>query len=395
MKIAYFDCSSGISGDMCLGALIHAGADFPELVSRLSLLPVSGYRIFAGPSLKNGIKTTGVFVDPGESHPHRHLNEILTIISSSSLSLDIKEKSSAIFTRLAEAEGEVHGLPADKVHFHEVGGIDAIIDIVGSVICLSLLEVDQVISSPLPMGHGFVECAHGRIPLPAPAAQLLLKGVPVYGIDIEGELVTPTGAGIISTLAAKFGPCPAMIPNAVGFGAGTKDFAIPNILRVTIGECASASQNERVTVIEATIDDMNPEIFTHLWDQIFFAGAVEMFYTPVQMKKGRPGILLTVLCLTPDREKVLAVIFRETSTLGVRFHEEERFCCPREIVQVQTKFGEVKVKIGSFDKAVNIAPEFEDCRAIAVKHHVSLKEIYQEALIAAKGLINKGEENGN
>ncbi|MDD2496555.1 MAG: nickel pincer cofactor biosynthesis protein LarC [Desulfitobacteriaceae bacterium] len=389
MKSAYFDCASGISGDMCLGALVHAGASFPELVSQLSLLPVKGYRIFSGPVFKNNIKATGIHVDPGENHAHRHLKDILHIINGSSLPAQVKEKSARIFVRLADAEGEVHGISSDKVHFHEVGAVDAIVDIVGTVICLSLLGIERIVASPLPMGHGFIKCAHGLIPIPAPATQALLKEVPVYGVDIEGELVTPTGASIITALADSFGPQPAMHVNTVGLGAGSRDYGIPNILRVSIGTSSTLSQAEHIEVLETTTDDMNPEFFTYLWDQVFAEGALEMFFTPIQMKKGRPGTLLTILCLASNRDKILSVLYRETTTLGVRVRKEDRFYCQRKILSVATRFGKVKVKVGSFEDTANIAPEFEDCRDLALKHKVPLKLIYQEALCETKALLIK------
>ncbi|MGI6066829.1 MAG: nickel pincer cofactor biosynthesis protein LarC [Bacillota bacterium] len=389
MKTAYFDCASGISGDMCLGALVHAGASFPELVSQLSLLPVKGYRIFSGPVFKNNIKATGIYVDSGESHVHRRLKDIIHIINSSALPASVKEKSAEIFYRLAEAEGTVHGISPEQVHFHEVGAVDAIIDIVGTVICLSLLGIEKVSASPLPMGHGFVQCAHGRIPIPAPATQALLKEIPVYGVDIEGELVTPTGASIITTLADSFGPHPAMKVNSVGLGAGSCDYGIPNILRVSIGTVNSLAASEPIEVLETTTDDMNPEFFTYLWDQVFAEGALEMFFTPIQMKKGRPGTLLTILCLASNKNKILSVLFRETSTLGVRIRKEDRIYCQRKILPVTTRFGEVKVKIGTFEDTPNIAPEFEDCQMLALKHKVPLKTIYQEALCETRTMLSK------
>ena len=339
MKTAYFDCASGISGDMCLGALVHAGVSFPELVSQLSLLPIKGYRIFSGPVFKNNIKATGISVDPGENHTHRHLKDILHIIDGSSLSTPIIEKSARIFSRLAEAEGEVHGISPEKVHFHEVGAVDAIVDIVGTVICLSLLGIERIVASPLPMGHGFIKCAHGLIPIPAPATQALLKEVPVYGVDIEGELVTPTGASIITALADSFGPQPAMHVNTVGLGAGSRDYGIPNILRVSIGTSNTLAQAEPIEILETTTDDMNPEFFTYLWDQVFAEGALEMFFTPIQMKKGRPGTLLTILCLASDRDKILSVLYRETTTLGVRVRKEDRFYCQKNPYRCHSFWG--------------------------------------------------------
>ncbi|MEL7566024.1 MAG: nickel pincer cofactor biosynthesis protein LarC [Dehalobacterium sp.] len=390
MKTAYFHCSSGISGDMCLGALINGGADFNILKQQLSLLPLDNYEITYNKVLKNGISVGKFNVSYHDNHPHRHLSDIIGIINNSSLAPEIKKKSIDIFTCLANAEAKIHGTTPEKIHFHEVGAVDAIIDIVGTVICLSLLKVGKIISSPLPMGHGFITCAHGMLPLPAPATREILKGIPQYGIDIEGELVTPTGAAIIATLAHSFGQLPEMKIDAYGYGAGTKEYSIPNILSVSLGDSSSKSQliNEEVTVVETSLDDMNPEIFSYLWEIIFTSGALDMYITPIYMKKGRPGSLITVLCQTENIDTIVNTLLKETSSLGVRIHKESRRCCHRKKLTVQTKFGAIGVKIGFLDGIANLAPEYNDCQNIAKMHRVPLKEVYFEALAEAKKMLS-------
>jgi len=386
MRTAYFHCSSGISGDMCLGALIHGGADFKILKQQLSLLPLDNYEITYTTEIKNGISVGKFNVLYTENHPHRHLSDIISIINASALAPEIKKKSIDIFSCLAQAEAKIHGTTLEKIHFHEVGAVDAIIDIVGTVICLSLLKVDMIISSPLPMGHGFITCAHGTLPLPAPATREILKGIPQYGIDIEGELVTPTGAAIIATLAHSFGQLPEMKVDSYGYGTGTKEYSIPNILTVSLGRSKPEARltHEEVTIVETSLDDMNPEIFSYLWEVIFSLGALDMYITPIYMKKGRPGSLVTVLCRNEDVEKITSTLLKETSSLGVRIRLESRHCCPRKKIIVQTKFGEVSVKIGFLEGIANLAPEYDDCRNLSKMHHVSLKEVYLEALVEAK-----------
>ncbi len=386
MKIAYFHCASGISGDMCLGALLHAGADFEQLKHQLALLPVKEYEIFYHPVLKNNISAGQFTVVSAKDQPHRQLKDIVDMIHDSSLPPEIQNKSLAVFYRLAEAEAKVHGTSIDKIHFHEVGAIDGIIDIVGTIICLSLLKIEQVISSPLPVGYGFISCAHGLLPLPAPATREILKGIPQYGIDVEGELVTPTGASLIATLAQSFGPFPKMLVDTVAYGAGTKEYTIPNLLAITIGRDNHIDGlfREEIDMIETPVDNMNPEYFSHLWETIFSLGALDLYLTSIYMKKGRPGTLLTVLCQPEHSEFIMATILQETSSLGVRIRKESRRCCPRRKVTVNTKFGQVGIKVAAINEMVNFAPEYEDCRQLALMHHVPLKEVYLEAIVAAQ-----------
>lgn len=385
MRIAYFDCFSGISGDMTLGALVSAGVPFDDFRARLAGLGVGGYSLSAETARRSGIAAVSITVHLTEQSVERHLADIEEIISGSELPATVKERSISIFRRLAEAEARVHGTSPDKIHFHEVGGVDCIVDVVGSVLGLEMLGVERVAASPLPAGHGFVECSHGVIPVPAPATLELLRGVPVVPADVEGEMVTPTGAAIITALAAGFGPMPPMRPEAVGYGAGKKEFAgRPNLLRLVVGqEERLVGEATEVAVLEANIDDLNPEIYEHVMARLFAAGALDVYLTPVQMKKGRPAVLLTVLT-APERETQLAnVVLAETTTLGVRFARMRRRCLEREFRRVHTPYGEVSVKLGISDgRVLTASPEYEECRRLAEERGVPLKEVYRAAASA-------------
>ncbi|HDN80528.1 MAG TPA: nickel pincer cofactor biosynthesis protein LarC [Chloroflexi bacterium] len=390
MKIAYFDCFSGISGNMVLGALLDLGLELGALKEALAGLEVSGYEIEARKVLKRHIAGTLVDVKVQEEGVERHLDDILEIIEKSALPEDVKETCGRIFTRLAEAEARVHRVDIKDIHFHEVGGIDAIVDVVGSVVGLKLLGIEEVYSSPLHLGRGFVECAHGKLPVPAPATLELVKGVPVYGRDIEAELVTPTGAAIITTLARGFGPSPAMEIEAIGYGAGHKDLPIPNLLRVSIGRTRRPEEGgyeeDVVIVVEANIDDMNPELYEHVMDKLFEKGALDVFLTPIQMKKNRPAVKLSAIVREADLSGVLDAFFDETTTLGVRLYEVRRKKLSREATVVETKYGKISVKVGKLGSIVkNISPEYEDCRRIASQLGIPLKEVYEEARRAARG----------
>ncbi|MHB8908120.1 MAG: nickel pincer cofactor biosynthesis protein LarC [Syntrophales bacterium] len=383
MKIAYFDCFAGISGDMTLGALIAAGADPALLRERLAGLGVGGYRIEVGKKMAGYIEATDVLVilDDQESRQHRRLPEILEIIRKAELSGRVKETAGEIFRRLAEAEGRVHGHSPEEVHFHEVGAVDAIVDIVGTAVCLEMLGWPKIVASPMPTFHGYVKGAHGVFPLPAPATAEILRGVPWRNLDIEGELVTPTGAAIIREIAAEFGPLPAMSVETIGYGAGKSAFEIPNALRVMIGEEAAASTTPTcVTVIETNIDDLNPQFYENAMERLFAAGALDVFLTPIQMKKNRPGTLLTAIC-DPDRaEAIAAVILEETSTLGVRISRRERICLERRWEEVATEFGVVRIKIGErAGRVITASPEYEDCKKAATVHGVPIRHVHESA----------------
>jgi len=386
MRIAYFDCFAGISGDMTLGALIAAGASADALRERLSALPLSGYGIDVQQVRKRGIAAVDVTVTVNDHDRERRLGDIIELIGSSSLPESVKRRSVRIFERLAEAEAEVHGCPIDHVHFHEVGAVDAIVDIVGAVVCLDLLGVEKVYCSPLPVPHGFVQSAHGTFPLPAPATVELTKGIPVYGVDVEGELVTPTGAAILTGIASVFGPSPAMRIDSAGYGAGKADYPFPNALRVVVGEgdVEPSLTVEPLLTLETNLDDMNPQFYDSVMDSLFAAGARDVFLTPIQMKKNRPATLLRVICRPADSATMTGILFEETSTLGVRRHLMERETLPRSIWEAHTPYGPVRVKSARLpDGRIKAAPEYEDCRRLAEAHSVPLREVYLAAELAA------------
>jgi uncharacterized protein (TIGR00299 family) protein len=384
MKIAYFDCFAGISGDMTLGALIGAGADPDRLRRDLAALGVGGYRIEVGRRIAGYIEATDVRVildDPHHGH-HRHLKEILETIRVTSLSDPVKQTAERIFRRLAAAEGRVHGHPPEAVHFHEVGAVDAIVDIVGTAICLEMLGWPKVVSSPMPTFHGYVKGSHGIFPLPAPATAEILRGVPWRKLDIEGELVTPTGAAIIAEIASGFGPLPAMTIESIGYGAGKSDFGIPNALRVMIGEESVASPGSgRITVIETNIDDLNPQFYEIAMERLFAAGALDVYMSPIQMKKNRPGTLLSVICDPELTESIAAVVLAETSTFGVRISRWERICLDRRWEEVVTEFGAVRIKVGQRNgREIQASPEYEDCKRAATEHSVAIRRVYESAI---------------
>jgi uncharacterized protein (TIGR00299 family) protein len=385
MKIAYFDCFAGISGDMTLGALIGAGADPVRLRDKLAGLGVGGYRIEVGRKIKGPIEATDVRVVLDEPHSphHRRLKEILETIRSANLSDRVKQTAERIFNRLAEAEGRVHGRSPEEVHFHEVGAVDAIVDIVGTAICLEMIGWPKVVAGPMPTFHGYAKGSHGTFPLPAPATAEILRGVPWRKLDIEGELVTPTGAAIITEIASSFGEMPAMTVETIGYGAGKSDFGIPNVLRVMVGEeSVLVPAAQRVTVIETNIDDLNPQFYETAMERLFAAGALDVFLTSIQMKKNRPGTLLSVIC-DPDRaESLAAIVLAETSTLGVRMSPWERVCLDRRWEEVVTGFGTIRIKIGERDgKTITASPEYEDCKQAAAEHDVAIRQVYESAMV--------------
>ncbi|MBN2090152.1 nickel pincer cofactor biosynthesis protein LarC [candidate division KSB1 bacterium] len=385
MKIAYFDCFSGASGNMILGALIDAGLDENLLKLELSKLNISGYQLLTQQTEK--IHIAGIYVDVvlEAEQPERHLADIVEIIQTSSLSKSTKEKSIAIFNRLAIAEAKVHLTTPDRIHFHEVGGVDAIVDIVGSVIGLEKLGIEQVYVSAFPAGHGFVKCAHGRLPLPAPATLELLQGFPIIKYPVAGEFVTPTGAAILTTLGQKVNQLPTFDLVKIGYGAGTKDFPIPNLLRMMIGDLEQTEemQLEFLSLLETNLDDLNPEIYTHLFKLFFEAGALDVYLTPVIMKKNRPGNIFSVLCRPEDSLKMKSLIFTETTTFGLRERMIQRWALHREFKKVSTKWGDVRIKLAKLrGKIIQSAPEFQDCQTIAEKNEVPVKEVYKQAMAA-------------
>lgn len=400
---------------MLLGALLDCGLDFELLKAELAKLGVAGYELSLTRVDRSGIAATKFDVhlhdtSPARAqhahehthahhehhhehhheqhtHEHRSLSAIKHLIASASLSQVVKERAQAIFERLGVAESKIHNVPLESVHFHEVGAVDSIIDIVGVCIGLDALRIERIIASPLHVGSGTFKCAHGTYPVPGPATTELLQGVPIYSGEVAGELVTPTGAAIIATLAESYGPLPMMKVERIGYGAGTRTYPkFPNVLRALIGELAAEAEPTPtiVTVIEANIDDLNAQVFGHLMEQALASGALDIFYTPVQMKKNRPGVLVTLLCQPQDRGQMCELIFRETTTLGVRYRQEQREILRREWTTVATRFGTLRIKVAraADGRVMNYAPEFEDCRAAAEAHQVALREVQAAALKA-------------
>jgi len=386
MKVAYFDCIAGASGDMILGALLDAGLPEATLREQLALLRLADFDLRCRRVDKNGFSAIKVEVLVHDDVPARHLPEIEAIVLNSDLSPTIKEQAVAIFRRLGEVEADIHGTTLEQVHLHELGGIDTIVDVVGTLAGLEALGVERIVVSPLPLGRGFVRGAHGPIPLPAPATMALLKGMPVVGSDLELELVTPTGAVLLSSLAAEFGSIPAMTLEAVGYGAGGRDLLIPNVLRLLLGQQATANSaaTETLSLLETNIDDLNPEIYEYVIARLFDTGALDVFLAPLQMKKNRPATLLRVLCRPNDADMLMAILFAETSTLGVRQQTVLRHCLARWSQIVETPFGPVRVKVASWGEGqVKAAPEYEDCRRLAESSGVPLREVYNAAVQAA------------
>ena len=425
-RVLYFDCFSGISGDMALGALLDAGLPIDDLRRALGSLALGDAHIHADRVLRAGVSATKFSVhehhagsaphshdhdqaagsshraadstehhahdhDHGQvnHHAHRSLPEIFTLIDGSSLSVAARDRAKAMFRRLAEAEAAIHHMPVETVHLHEVGALDSIIDIVGTVYAMEWAGADRIVCSPMNVGGGMVRSAHGHFPVPAPATVKLLGDAPVYGGRAQTELVTPTGALIATTYASSYGPIPAMAIERVGYGAGGRDDPeTPNVLRVLIGREAAPDvqpNGDRVTVLECEIDDMNPQIFGVVMDRLYAAGALEVFYIPVQMKKNRPGTLLTVVAPPAQQAQMADVIFRETTTIGLRHYEVDRECLEREIVSVETPIGAVRFKIARRNgRVVNAVPEFEDCAKLAAAHNLPVKEVQALAVRSYK-----------
>ncbi len=401
MKVLYFDCFSGASGDMIVGALIDAGVPLEEIRGALGSLSIDRDAVWTERVQRGGIGATKFQVrgeDAGEgghhhhhhahggavameTHVHRTLPEIDALIDRSRLSAAGKDRAKALFARLGEVEGTIHGTPAEQVHLHEVGSLDSIVDIVSTVHALELLAPDRIVASALNVGSGTIRSSHGLYPVPAPATVRLLEGVPVYSGTQRAEMVTPTGALLITSYATEFGGIPPMKISTIGYGAGARSFEdTPNVLRVLIGEADTASPSHSVVVIEAEIDDMNPQIFGVVMDKLLAAGALDVFYTPVQMKKNRPGTLLSVIAPPAVREKLTSTIFRETTTIGVRYREMTRECLDRETQTVTTAFGPVRVKVARRNgEILNAAPEFEDCVRLAETSGRSVKDIQAAA----------------
>jgi len=391
LKTAYLDCFSGISGNMLLGACVDAGAPLDGLRKVVDSIGVPGITVVAEKVMRMRIAGTNVRVEVDEDPPHRKLADVVERVRRTDVSDRVKEGSEKVFRLLAVAEARVHGKDSpEKAVFHEVGALDAVADVMGSLWCLESLGVERVVASPVHIGTGTVECRHGVLPVPAPATAYLLEGVPVYSEGIKAELVTPTGAALLKHLAAEFGPVPAMVPLRIGFGCGDRDLKEhPNCLRIYLGETESELFRDQVVTIETNIDDMSPEVFDHLFARCFETGAVDVFIEPIQMKKNRPAWKLSVLA-APEREEAISrLLLAETSTFGVRTTRWERRMLRREVRTVETAFGPVRVKIGTGDGIFKTSPEYEDCRKRADEAKAPLLEIYRAAEAAARETVRR------
>ena len=397
MKLLYLDCFAGISGDMFLGALLDLGMSEDALRKELSKLKLPGFSISTRRVVKNSVAATKFDVtEEGHhhhEHDHRHYTDIVAMISGSELSETVKRRALSAFRRLGEAEARIHGVPLEQIHFHEVGAIDSIVDIVGACIALELLGIDEVQAAPPPLGSGFVETAHGTLPVPAPATLELLRGMPTQTTSEKVELTTPTGAVLLAEFCTRFGALPAMRVEKIGYGAGTRDSEKkPNVLRVVLGDSKSmsiseAKEEDSVSVIETNIDDMNPQFFGDVMERLLAAGALDVYLTPVQMKKNRPGSLLTLLCEPKHVDCMAELLLTHTTSFGLRIHQAQRRKLSREIVTVVTKFGKIDVKIGRLaGKTVSRSPEFESCKRAAAATGVSVKEVYEEAVRSSGAL---------
>jgi uncharacterized protein (TIGR00299 family) protein len=390
VKIAYFDCFAGASGDMILGALLDAGLPMARLREEIAKLHLSHYALDVEKVVKKGIggSRAQIVIDQDHhDHHHRHLSHIRDIIAASDLDETVKARSTDIFVRLAEAEARVHRSSLEAVHFHEVGAMDAIIDVVGAVVGLAALGIDKIFCSPLHVGSGTIECAHGILPVPAPATAELIKGRPAYSTGVAGELLTPTGAAILTTLSSGFGPMPAMTVGQVGYGAGAADPGIPNLLRVTIGEARDDVGDyavEQTVLIETTIDDMNPQLYDHLMGRLLNEGALDVFLTAVQMKKNRPGTLLSVICKSDAVGTLADILMQETTTIGLRWRVENRIMAAREIRRIDTMHGPVDIKLArSNGRIINLTPEYDDCKRVALEKGLPLKNVLDDVRTAA------------
>ena len=397
MKIAYFDCFSGISGDMTVGALLDAGLKIGTLEKELKKLGLTGYQLEVDKVVKKGISATQFKVRIKEEGVERRFKDFLTIIEKSKLDEEIKKETKKIFFNIAQAESKIHRKDLDKIHFHEIGGLDSIIDITSAVIGIKTLGIEEIYSSALPVGKGFVKCAHGVIPVPAPATLELLKNIPTYSGGIESEMITPTGAGIIGTLAKSFRERPLMKIERTGYGAGEKEFTIPNLLRISIGEKILKDEHSKdgyvsdeAVLLETNIDDMNPEFYDYIMERLFSQGALDAFLIPIQMKKNRPAHMLSIVVYEQNLKEILEVLFSESTTLGVRIREIKRLRLAQQNFIAETKYGKIKVKVGIFKGEIkNIAPEYEDCKKMAKQHQVPLKEVYEETKWSVQQIADK------
>ncbi len=385
-KVLYFDCFSGISGDMTIGALLDLGVDEKMLFDKLNSLNLHGFHLQVTHKQVKGISGTDFNVQLTShksgyhEHVHRNLGGVESIIDMGDLDKEIRELSKSIFMKVALAEAKVHGKHIEEIHFHEVGAVDSIIDIVGAAICITALKPDRIIASPLHLGSGTITCAHGVLPVPAPATVEILQDTPVYSTDIKGELVTPTGAAIIKTIADDFTTFPEMTIRKTGYGTGKKDYGIPNLLRVILGEADTENDTieEKLVMLETNIDDMNPEVYSHLIPLILERGALDVFLSNIIMKKGRPGVLLSVLCKPDQVHRMEEMLFTETTTLGIRRIPVDRTSLERKTMEIETSLGNLKVKAAYRNgELLKVAPEYEECKRIAIEKNLPLKKVYE------------------
>ncbi|MBX7169781.1 MAG: nickel pincer cofactor biosynthesis protein LarC [Pyrinomonadaceae bacterium] len=383
MKILYFDCFAGASGNMILGGLVALGVDEKELVEQINLLDIADFEIEFTTADKSGISATHANVKVPHEHAHRHLHHIEKIINYSRLADSIKQRAIQIFTRLAEAEAKIHGISVQKVHFHEVGAMDAIIDVVGACIGFEMLGIEKFACSKIHVGSGFAKMAHGKFPIPPPAVAELLRGFPIYSTEIQGELCTPTGAAIISTLSESHGEINDLKIEKIGYGAGTREYKdFPNAIRLIMGQTDHRPlTTNHLILLETNLDDTTGQVLGFVMDKAFELGALDCWFTPIQMKKNRPATMISILCEPQNREQLTELLYIETTTLGVRGREVERECLERKFVKVETQFGEIDVKIGVFNgKNINAMPEFDQLKRIAVENNIPLKVLREEVL---------------
>jgi len=408
MKTLFFDCFAGASGNMILGALAALGVEREKLVEQIKLLNISDFKIEFSQTDRSGISAIHAEVKLQEEKNHRHLYTIEKIINDSRLTDSIKKRAIKIFTKLAEAEAKVHGIEIEKVHFHEVGAMDAIVDVVGACVGFEMLEIEKFACSKIHVGSGFVNMAHGKFPVPPPAVAELLQDIPIYSTEIEGELITPTGAAIISTVCESFGEIPDLKIEKVGYGAGTRQYKdFPNVLRLMLGETESElriknyelrnedqrpkTEDRNLILLETNIDDLSPQILGFVMERAFELGAFDCWFTPIQMKKNRPATMISILCEKEKREILTELLYNETTTLGIRIQIIERNCLPRETIKVATEFGEIDVKVARFNgKIINVKPEYEQIRKIALESKVSLQKVEKKVL---KTFYSENEEN--
>jgi len=390
MRTLYFDCYAGASGNMILGALLGLGVDREALERELAKLNLPGISLEVTTVDRSGISATLVDVMAPDEKAHRHLSDITNTIESADLETDVKSRAIGIFTRLAEAEAKVHGISVENVHFHEVGAVDAIVDIVGACIGFKLLGIERFVCSKINVGSGFVEMDHGKFPVPPPAVAELLRDFPIYSNEIKGELITPTGAAIVSTVCDGYGPLPEMSLDKTSYGAGTRTYErFANALRLLVGEAADRKDEptEDLVLIETNLDDISPQVLGYVMERAFHLGALDCWFTAIQMKKNRPATMLSLLCSKEKRAELSALLYAETSTLGLRIRQVERECLSREIIPVNTRFGEVRVKIARYKGNItNSMPEFDDVRKLALENNVPFRVIQDEALLVLSEL---------